>query len=312
LLYDKTKVPYGIDYIDPWVRDLSNQKNPRAVFSQWVARILEPIAIKKASLISGVSTPYYAPAIHRNFPDIAEPLLNGSTPQINKSTNQQIAHVEMPYGFDANDHKVKIKNLQFPWGNNSQHKIWLYAGAFLPNSHIFMDCFFAAISQLRKENKWDEDVRLYFIGTGPYPAKRIITYAEDHKLEDIVTEIRDRFPFLHVLNFLANANSVMVIGSTEKHYTASKTYQSVLSKKPIISIFHHESSAIKVLQDCNADSFTVKYNANMEKSAIVEEFKKVIIQRLKSNDWTPDFSALSPYSAEASAKKLINTIEKVI
>jgi hypothetical protein len=75
LLYEKTKIPYGIDYIDPWVRDISNQKNKRAILSQWLAKVLEPIAIKKVSVISGVSTPYYAPAIERNFPEIASQLL---------------------------------------------------------------------------------------------------------------------------------------------------------------------------------------------------------------------------------------------
>lgn len=325
LLYEKTKVPYGIDYIDPWVRDISNQKNQRAVISQWIARWLEPIAIKKVSVISGVSTPYYAPAIERNFPTIAQQLLNSSHPQINKSTNRKITHIAMPYGFDPNDHKIKLHNLIYPWNTNhiktssntqiqtSKHpKIWLYAGAFLPNSHVLLDALFKSIAELRNEKRWDESIQLWFIGTGSYPAKRIKAYAMDHDIDDIVFENRERYPFLQVLNFLSAADTVMIIGSTEKHYTASKTYQSLLSKRPVFSIFHYESSAVKVMNDCKADQFTVRYKPEMSQEEIVLAFKKTIIRRLNDSIWQPDLSALEQYSARESARKLVEAIECVI
>jgi hypothetical protein len=109
----------------------------------------------------------------------------------------------MPYGFDPNDHKVKLENLTYPWETtlNSEPrtqnpKIWLYAGAFLPNSHVLLDAFFMAIAQLRQTNQWDESIQLWFIGTGPYIAKRISAYAKEHGLDDVVHEQRDRYPFL--------------------------------------------------------------------------------------------------------------------
>ncbi len=324
LLYEKCKVPYGIDYIDPWVRDLSNQRNWRAVFSQWVARFLEPIAVKKASLISGVSFPYYEPVLQRNFPNLLSPKTyslnsknlnpNSSTPNSKPKTQNSklLTHVAMPYGFDPNDHKIKLDNLNFPWGNDSNKKIWMYAGAFLPNSHILMDAFFKSISNLRKNGQWDENIQLWFIGTGPYPAKRITSYAKDHSIEDIVFEKRERYPFLQILNFLSAANTVMIIGSTEKHYTASKTYQSLLSHRPVVSIFHHESSAIKVMEDCKADQFTVRYKPNMNTDDIAKSFEEVMLKRLSEKHWNPDLSALYQYSAKESARKLVEAIEKTL
>ncbi len=334
LLYNKTKIPYGIDYIDPWVRDLSNQNNWRAKISQWIAQCLEPIAIKKASLISGVSTLYYAPAIQRNFPTIANSLLKTQNSKLLKNpyTRKPITHVAMPYGFDPNDHKIKLDNIDFPWNTHytklkTHHspltthnsslttplsKIWLYAGAFLPNSHLLLDAFFRAISELRKDNLWDEDIHLWFIGTGQYPAKRITSYAKDHQINDIVFEKRERFPFLHVLNYLSAADTVMIIGSTEEHYTASKTYQSLLSERPVISVFHHKSSAVKVMEDCKADQFTVRYKPDMKKKDLVNFFKNMLIKRLSEKDWHPDLSALDRYSAKESAKKLVEAMERVV
>lgn len=301
LLYERCKVPYGIDYIDPWVRDLSNQRSARATISQWTARFLEPIAVKQASLISGVSYPYYQPVLKRNFPETL------------KTQNPKLpVHVAMPYGFDPNDHKIKLENLVFPWGNNTNKKIWMYAGAFLPNSHVLMDAFFKGIANLRQKGKWDEDIQLWFIGTGLYPAKRITAYAKDHGIDDMVFEKRERYPFLQILNFLSAANTVMIIGSTEKHYTASKTYQSLLSERPVISIFHHESSAIKVMEDCNADQFTVRYKPNMTPDNIAKSFEKVLLKRLNEENWTPDLTALDQYSARESTRKLVEAIEKRI
>lgn len=333
LLYEKTGVPYGIDYIDPWVRDMTNQKSLRMRLSQWVARILEPIAVKKVSLISGVSTAYYEAVIKRNFPRLYSPFtthhsrhktddspLTTHDSQLetldsqltNPYTQKPFTHVGMPYGFDPNDHKVKLEKLELPWGNEANKKIWIYAGAFLPNSHLFMKCLFETIAQLRKGNEWDESVRLYFLGTGMYPAKRITAYAEECGIGDIVIEKRERQPFLNILNYLSLADTVMVIGSTEKHYTASKTYQSVLSERPVWAIFHKESSAVQVLKECGADDFLVEYTEEMNEVEITEAMKASILKRFATETWQPDYQALDKYSSKESARKLVEAIERVL
>ncbi|MEZ5028756.1 MAG: hypothetical protein R2765_08220 [Ferruginibacter sp.] len=60
-LHHATGVPYGIDYIDPWVHVFagSNKKLSRAWWATKVSAWLEPIAVKHASLITGVAASYY-------------------------------------------------------------------------------------------------------------------------------------------------------------------------------------------------------------------------------------------------------------
>ena len=67
ILHSKTCIPYGIDYIDPWVRDIKQDKSLRSRLSLIAAKILEPIAVKKACLITGVAYEYYKPVLDRNF-----------------------------------------------------------------------------------------------------------------------------------------------------------------------------------------------------------------------------------------------------
>ena len=313
LIYEKTKVPYGIDYIDPWVRDITNQTGVRAQLSQSVARALEPIAVKKASLISGVSTPYYEPVLKKNFPEFYNEENQLLSETVNSKSGRKIVHVAMPYGFDPNDHEVVLPNVQFPWKNDPKdQKNWIYAGAFLPNSHILLSAFFEAIGNLRKKRLWDENIKLWFLGTGAYPAKSITAYAEDFGLQDIVTEKRDRYPFLQILNFLSTANTVMIIGSTEKHYTASKTFQALLSKKPVFSVFHTESSAVKVMEDCKADDSTVRFNPDDDRETLVEQFEEKLLRRLNATSWNPDLEVLNKFSAKESARRLVGAMEKVL
>lgn len=295
ILYEKTQIPYGIDYIDPWVRDISTRKNIRSVASNAVAKLLEPYAVKKAILITGVSTPYYQPVLDRNF------------------KHKSIAHVGMPYGFDPNDHRIKIENLNYPWDNYPDCIPVVYAGAVLPLSGYFLGLLFKSIKTLLQENKLDKRIKLFFLGTGNYTHKSVTAYAEEAGISEYVVEIRDRFPFLQVLNFLANAKGVLIIGSTEKHYTASKTYQAILSEKPVFTIFHAESTAVQVMQECRADQFTVRYSENEDEVNFKAKIKTTFADFVSENTaWNPDLSKLEKYSAKESTRKLVEAVERAL
>src|SRR6185312_11908473 len=70
--------------------------------------------------------------------------------------------------------------------------------------------------------------------------------------ESVVTEHPTRIPYLDVLAHLESATAVFILGSTEPHYTPSKVYQGVLSKKPIFAVLHSESTACGVIRQTGA------------------------------------------------------------
>jgi hypothetical protein len=294
ILFEETNVPYGIDYIDPWVRDISNRQDWRSKLSLAFAKFLEPLAIKKATLISGVSTAYYLPVLERNF--------NGKV----------ISHVGMPYGFDPNDHEIKLNKISFPWAGVDCDPI-LYAGAFLPNSHLFIKLLFKAIKAKVDRGQWDGRKQFFFLGTGLYAGTTISDYAKQYGIESIVHEIRERFPFLQILNFLSAAYAIMIIGSTEKHYTASKTYQALLSKRPVLGIFHRKSSAVKVMEECNASSLLILYTEEATAESLIKDISDKLTQLLSNNiDWQPKLENLNKYSAKASAKALVEKLNEIV
>jgi hypothetical protein len=295
ILHEKTSVPYGIDYIDPWVRDIHNRKNFRSRLSLQVAKWLEPVAVKKAILLTGVSEAYYRPVMERNFKDKA------------------IAHVGMPYGYDPWDHEIVLENLELPWANLKGCQPLVYAGAFLPNSHLFIKTLFKVISLKVEQGLWDDRKHLYFIGTGRYAGTSIAEYASQYGISFFVHESRERLPYLHVLNYLSSAYAVMAIGSTEQHYTASKIFQAVLSKRPVFAIFHHKSSAVSVLKECNAAALLSEFTPEATTAALEASVAERLDLLLSGNvKWQPDLSKLEKYSARASAKALADKLDELV
>ncbi len=97
-LHEKTGIKYGIDYIDPWVHEFPGGKKlfSRAWFATRISHLLEPIAVKKASLITGVAASYFEEVLQRNH-----------------LQKQPRAFVAIPYGSEQSDHEaVEEMNLQ--------------------------------------------------------------------------------------------------------------------------------------------------------------------------------------------------------
>jgi len=321
ILYEKTKIQYGIDYIDPWLRNLSGRNDWRHLLSNLLAKILEPIAVKKAALITGVSEEYYKPVLQRNFqPNQIEPPIINLEYQINQNPSnkgfKKIRHFAFPYGFDPNDHKVKLNDINYPWDEYEDCKPLVYAGAFLPNSRFFIEILFEVVSHLINVQKWDSRFHLFFLGTGYYPGKTIMSYAKDFGIEYYVHEIHDRFPYLHILNFLSSSYGVMVIGSTEKHYTASKVYQGILSQRPIFSMLHEESTAYDVLKYTDAADYTVGWSEK-KKYEKKEFFNKTLLwlDRFlnQGNNWNPNIQRMHDhFSSQNLAKSLSKEINSIL
>ncbi len=296
-VHDATGVPYVIDYIDPWVHDFPGSHNllSRAKLASVVSNFLEPIAIKKAAGFTGVSSAYYLEVFERN-------------PRL-----KALPHCGMPYGFDVNDYNAKPSNKKLLWADDGEVIPYIYAGAFLPNAHYFIDELFKIIAAMRTLGKLNPRVRFYFAGTGKTNLQSIADYASAHGLQDIVSEKRERIPYLEVLNNLSNAAGILTIGSTEMHYTASKIFQSILSKKPVFAVFHHQSSVIDILKETNAGSYLVKYfeeeNEPDFELRLQQIFEAFLLQR---NGWSPVFEKLEKFSARSSAASLAGVLNAVV
>src|SRR5262249_5257976 len=157
LLYRTAPLPFGIDYIDPWVHRWppAEIKYSKAWASMKLGELLEPWAVKHAALITGVAESYYEGVLQRN------PHLRG-----------RCVTAGMPYDFSARDFDAAAVADKRPYlFNPSDGNIHVvYAGALLPKAGVVLDRFLEGLALLRQRGAPQAGrVRVHFIGTGKSP-----------------------------------------------------------------------------------------------------------------------------------------------
>jgi hypothetical protein len=300
-LNKKTGVKFGIDYIDPWVHNFpgSNKIFSRHWVSTKMAKYLEPRALKNVSLITGVAEGYYQGVIERN-PKLANNCIFGA----------------MPYGGEKLDHEAvkKMETVPYLFKKKANKIQLIYAGAMLPKAYEILELFF----QVMNENtSVFENIEIHFIGSGKSPNDEngfnVKPYAEKYGLwENQIFEYPKRIPYLDVLVHLAGVDGVFILGSTEPHYTPSKTYQAVLSEKPIFALLHEASTAAEILEKTKAGK-VVKINPKSlksQKSDFLNGFFNYLtfLESFDSNN--VDIAEFNTYSAEKVTETLAQLLDK--
>jgi hypothetical protein len=301
-LHRKTGVKFGIDYIDPWVHRFpgSDKVFSRHWFSMHIAKFLEPKAVKHASLITGVAAGYYQGVIDRN-------------PHLRKSC----LFAAMPYGGEASDHSG-LNQLQLePYLFKKNEKFqFVYAGAMLPNAYGPLESIFNPIAENAKEFN---NVEFHFIGTG-YASNDELSFnikplAEKYGLwNSVVFEYPKRIPYLDVLVHLSLADAIFILGSTEPHYTPSKTYQGVLSDKPIFAVLHEKSTAAEVIDSTGAGQtlcFSGIDGLGDIESRFVNSMNQFIVFAKEFDPKNVNHSLFDEYSAKSVTAKLAASLDSL-
>ena len=302
-LHSSTKIKYGIDYIDPWVHDFPGSQHllSRHWFSKQLATLLEPIAVKKAALITGVAEGYYQAVLERN-------------PHLKLTA----VCAAMPYGGEQKDHAL-LRQLDLkPYLFNKNSKFQLvYAGAMLPKAYAPMEAIFSSIKS--NPDLFDQ-VEFHFIGTGKTANDAggftVKALAEKYGLwQSIVFEYPKRIPYLDVLVHLNHSDGVFILGSTEPHYTPSKTYQGVLSEKGLLAVLHTDSTAVNVIRKANA-GIVLDFDGESGVQYIQDNFHIVFKQFLEfSKNFsaaTVDQKVFEQYSAEKITAQLAILLNKAM
>ena len=304
LLHASTRIKYGIDYIDPWVHQFPGSEHlfSRHWFSKKLATLLEPIAVKKASLITGVAEGYYQPVLERN---------------VHLKVNAVCG--AMPYGGEREDHiLVDGMNLVPYLFEKKQHKIQIiYAGAMLPKAYKPLEAIFKSIIS---NPQIFNNVEIHFIGTGKTSNDplgfNIMSLAKKFDLwGSIVFEYPKRIPYLDVLAHLKLSDGILILGSTEPHYTPSKTYQGVLSGKPLLAVLHKSSTAINVIKISGA-GLVLPFDGESDQIKIESDFAPLFSEYIafinKFHSSQVNMDVFEQYSAKSVTLQLANLINKAL
>ena len=231
-------VPVVLDFQDPWVSawGAAQPYLSKAGLAHKLAAVLEPRALRGSDFVISVS-------------DTQNKEMAARYPWFDDSRMAGI-----PIGGDPDDFAVLRSGSAVDGGNHLEPSFThlSYIGTFLPRAGPLVRTLFRAFARLRAaEPALAARVRLNFIGTSNQPNDdgiyRVRPLAEAEGVADAVRETPRRLPYMQALGALARSDGVLLIGSDEPHYTASKIYPALMTGRPFLSLFHRASSAHAIL-----------------------------------------------------------------
>lgn len=293
-------IPYVIDMQDPWHSDYyqnkpKEQQLPKYWFSYRLNKYLESIAIKSVDGLISVSENY----------------INNLKARYSKIKN--IPSAIITFGYFEPDLKIASANTFGTLLDPNFINI-VYIGRGGLDMHEAVSNLFEAVRNgITNKHQSFKSLKLYFIGTSYAPTGQgkptILPLAKQFGINDMVIELTDRISYYQTLATLQQADALFIPGSDDPDYTASKIYPYLLTKKPLLAIFHSESPALKVLREYGA-TYAFGYDAEDNKEVISVFLKQLSNDSL--NEQTYNELALEKYSAENLTRQQCSLFDEVL
>ena len=242
----KFNVPYVVDIQDPWYSEINYKENfnnkTKYQLNRYILKKLEQWTVRDVDGFISVSKKY-----------IEE--LQSRYPAISVKPSKTIT-----FGATETDNKIAkegiLSNDYFNPNDDSIHGIYIGRGGNDMSSAIKIICG-ALRKGFNKNEKLFRKLKLFFIGTSYSSAieNKIFEHiAEEFGVSEIVFEYPERIPYFEALKLMDDSDFIIVPGSNDEKYSASKIYPCILSKKPLICIFHKDSAVVDIVNKTNSGS----------------------------------------------------------
>ena len=263
------KVPYVLDYQDPWTTDqykVNGQRPPGGHIKYWLAstraKLLEAQVVREAGGIVSVS-PYYIEQLR-------------STYGCKSLDNSLVA----PFPIDSRS-VGRISEEQSPQSvftpGSTRHQ-WVYTGVIIDPMRPILRAFFAALARHLQANTMS--VKVLFIGTS-YGTPRsghhsiALECASDFQLNHITEDYPQRISYQETLACQRDATALLAFGTTDASYVASKMSVYLSTRKPLLSIYHHASPMRRLMPELAAATaiwFDPSEEPRVASTAIAEQW----------------------------------------
>lgn len=296
-------VPVILDFQDPWAskEGATRRRWTKSWLAHRMAVTLEPRALRNAAWVTSVSD--------RQNAELAKRYTWLDSSRMSA----------MPIGGDPDD-AVALRKTSIGIRVNSASSVMLdfsYVGTALPRAAPLLMILFEGLAQFRRLSPdLAARIRLRFVGTSNQPGEstdyRVVALAKAAGVADLVSEQPGRVPFVDALRILAGAHAVLLIGSDEPHYTASKIYPGLMSGRPFLSIFHSESSAHQILSAAGGGA-ALAYQGEQRRDRLIASVRTELA-RLVSDPASfgyADPAAYAAFTAHSVAGQFARVFEAV-
>ncbi len=298
-------VPYVIDMQDPWHSDYylnkpKAEQPPKYWFSYRLNKYLEPIAMRRVDAIIAVSVSYHQTLCQRY-------------PQINPKRCYTITFGAFEKDFDL---AQLVETPKIPINANEKSIVYVGRGGYDMQKALSIVFKAFSLSLVREEKKF-APYKFFFLGTSYAPGelgeKTILPLAQELGIAEHVEEQPQRIPYFQALRLLQNADLLLITGSDDPQYTASKIYPYVLAKRPILAVFHEQSSAAAILEQLNCGIvYTFATDSDTTKAA--EQFYTQWSQLLNRALLSPNINqgAFAPHLARAKTQEQVAVFNQLM
>jgi glycosyl transferase family 4 len=295
------RVPYVIDYIDPWMSDwtASHPFPTKGWLYHHLAAAIEPTIVRSAAHVTAVS-PGILAELQVRYPWLASDRVSA-----------------MPYGAEPDDLV------------QSEH-LGLLAPDFSPGDGAINICFTGAIQPkggemlravLNAARSWREEnvasgrrARLHFYGTSNltwgHDRHAVLPIARELGVADMVSEMPERIPYLRAMAVLRTCDIVLVMGSTAQSYDASKLYPAIVSGRPILALCHEQSSIRRVMDETGA-GVSVTFSEVGDVQDRVPDIRRAFDTLASRPARRPDPAIFERFTARASTAALAGILDRV-
>jgi hypothetical protein len=287
-------VPFVMDYQDPWVNDYYRE-HPEVVppggrlkhaFAEVLHRWMEPRVLRACAGLTAVSQAY-PDQLARRYPALKLPPC-----------------LVQPFPGAARDFE-RLGGAVAPAADGLRH--WVYVGRGGPDMAPALRGLFLALRDHAPVGLL-ENLRLHFIGTS-YAAPglgetTLAPLAAEFGLAHLVEEQPGRIPYAETLGRLRAADALLVPGSDDPAYTASKIYPYLLARRPLLAIFHQDSSVVDLMGRVGG-GVCVPFASDEPTEALAE---RIAAQWLQANAFDQvhplDEAAFLPFTDAECARQL--------
>jgi hypothetical protein len=134
--------------------------------------------------------------------------------------------------------------------------------------------------------------------------------AHELGLADVVSERPERISYVSALAALRASHIVLMFGSTERAYNASKLYPAILSGRPVLALCHADSAMRATMEETGA-GVSVTFRGAHELEQLDGCIADAIVTLATRERGPVDAQGVERYSARRSTEILAGILDRI-